>query len=843
MAGKRVPALAPDPKTGRMRFGLVDESEAEQLTAAGGKLLTKSEADAAEAEQRQAERADRAGVAGTVQTVTGAVAGSLNPLLYSGGPGSAGEAYNRGVTGGLTAGLSDVAERKAYDTFGGPGAGAKFAQFRDDVRAASPTAHMAGEVAGFAAGASALPASPAGVIGKAGALAEKGVERGLGLALRSGGGALKQAATAGLKMGVRGAVEGGLAAGVQSAADDLVHDAPVNGEKLWTMTKHGMLAGGVLGGGLGFSGSLAASGARAAGRGVLRGLARAGEGESSVARVFGDADGAARRAANEQAFRSFGAGFDLQSTSVAKRAQKYLPNGTADLGETAIRHGIIDIPQGLTPRQAAMHAARTGTPAEMLPRAHAAHARAGQAVGDIVDASGARVSAPEMMQAVENVIAPYEQSAATRGIARDLRSYTADLFDSLGLRTMDGTASVQDLIRERRALGGRVFGDNVTVDPKTALKAKRELVSALEDVAETVMDRASGKVPGAQRATYTQAKADYHRLSLIVEALEDSAARVSKQRVLSITDYGSAVAAAASGHPLAAPVVAVGHHLVRTRGNAAAAAFLSRAAEQQSFSKLLAKANALVDDSVAGLLAEGPSTPRKLPKARTTARNVIDGKAEHAAVREEAKAIVKWHGDVAANPRSTFSRLQETAEVVGRHAGPQAAAAYTMSSLKAMSYVSKYVPQKERRDPLDPRSVPPLTLDESLSLTRAYRYASDPQTVWQDFAKGIVTPEGLDAAKTMMPEQFADFQVKLFAHVQQHMLRNRQITGGQRIRIDKLLEGAAIRAADVARSQQDFMDAPPDPQQGPAPQPTGNKPVNMPIQQSGFDAVEMRAAQ
>lgn len=831
MAGKRVAVLAPDGT-----FGTLPEEEVANLPE-GARVLSGQEVATREAEQRQAEREEAAGVGGKIQTVVGAVGGALNPLMYSGGPGSAGEAYNRGVTSGLTAGLNEVAERKVIDATAGPGAGAKFAQQRDDIRTASPIAHTAGEMMGFTAGASALPASPAGVIGKAGGLVEKGA----GLALKSGGGALRQAATTGVKMGLRGATEATIAGGLQSAADDLVHDQPINGEKLWSTMKHSAGAGAVLGGGLGAGGSLVASGVKAGARSVIRGLARGAEENpgGNLAKLFGDADGAARGVANEQAWRSFGAGFDLQSTSVAKRAQKYLKSGTADLGETAIRHGIIDIPEGMTPRQAALHAAKTGTPAEMLPRAEAAHAKAGRAVGEIVDSSGARVTAPEMMQAVEKVIAPYEKSAATRTIARDLRSYTADLFDSMGLRSMDGTASVQDLIRERRALGGRVFGDNVTVDPKTALKAKRELVTALEDVAESVMDRASGQVPGAQRAQYTQAKADYHKLSLIVEALEDSAARVSKQRTLSLTDYGSAIGAAASGHPLAAPVVALGHHLIRTRGNAAAAAYLTRAAEQQTFSKLLAKADEAVGGAVRGVLAESQA-PRKLSAAKASAPKVAEGKAEHEAVRAEAKEIVKWAGDVGANPRSTLSRLQEAAELVGRHAGPQAAAAYTMSSLKAMSYVSKYVPQKDRRDPLDPRSIPPLTMDESQSLTRAYRYASEPLTVWQDFANGIVTPEGLDAAKTLMPEQFANFQVQLFAHVQQHMLKNKQLTQSQRLRVDKLLGGLAIRPEDIARNQQNLtQDLPKEDK----PQPTGNKSVDMPIQQSGFDAVEMRKAQ
>lgn len=831
MAGKRVAVLAPDGT-----FGTMPEEEVPNLPD-GARVLSKAEVDKHDAEVRQQERSDRAGIGGTIADVAGAASGLINPLAYQGGPGSSGEAYNRGVTSGLSAGLNEVAERKAYDATMGTSAGAKFAQQRDDIKAASPIAHTAGEVMGFTAGAAAMPASPAGVIGKAGGL----IERGAGLVLKGGGGALRQAATTGVKMGLRGGFEAGIAGGIQSAADDLVHDSPVNGEKLWTTMGHSAVGGAVFGGGLGATGSLAASGAKAGARSLIRGLSRTAEENpgGKLAQILTDADGAARSTANEQAWRAMGAGFDLQSTSFAKRANRYLPNGTPDLGEAAIRHDVIDLGKGLSPERAAIHAAQNNSPAQMLERAESAHARAGKTIGDIVDASGARVTAPELMSAVEPIIQKYEGAAATRGIARDLRGYTADLFDSMGLRSMDGTASVQDLIRERRALGGRVFGDNVTVDPKTALAAKREMVSALEDVAERVMDSASGKVPGEELARYKTAKADYHKLSLITETLEDSVARVAKQRNLSVTDYGAAIASAASGHPLAAPVVAVGHKMLRTRGNAAAAAYLTRAAEQQTFSRLIAKADGFVDGAVTGVIAEAPP-PKRLPK---TSSKPVDGRAEHEALRDEAKAIVKWTGEVGANPRATLSRLQEAAELVGRHAGPQAAAAYTMSSLKAMQYVSKYVPQKERRDPLDPRSVPPLTMDEAQTLVRAHRYAAQPMTVWQDFAKGIVTPEGLDAAQTLMPEQFADFQVKLFAHVQEHMMRNRMLTQSQRLRVDKLLGGMAIRPEDIARNQQSLSQDLPK-EDGPPNQNTGgNKSVDMPIQQSGFDQVEMRKAQ
>src|SRR5687767_7785983 len=97
----------------------ISKDEVGQLYALGGRVATRDEQNTHEAEARQAEREEKAGIGGKVQTVVGAVGGALNPLMYTGGPGSRGEAYNRGVTSGLTSGLNEVVERKALDAAAG----------------------------------------------------------------------------------------------------------------------------------------------------------------------------------------------------------------------------------------------------------------------------------------------------------------------------------------------------------------------------------------------------------------------------------------------------------------------------------------------------------------------------------------------------------------------------------------------------------------------------------------------------------------------------------------------------------------------------------------------------
>jgi hypothetical protein len=274
----------------------------------------------------------------------------------------------------------------------------------------------------------------------------------------------------------------------------------------------------------------------------------------------------------------------------------------------------------------------------------------------------------------------------------------------------------------------------------------------------------------------------------------------------------------------------------------AAAAFLSRAADRGTFAKLLRQTDEARQAAVKGVLAEAPAASSGGKATKKTPQSVAESQAETAQLRSQAAAVMEWQGQVRANPKRMMDALAEASEKVGRAAGPRTASAYTAAAIRAFNYISRYVPVKERRDPLDPRSVPPLSYDEADRLVRAHRYATEPQAIWKDFAKGIVTPEGLDWANEV-PEQFAEFRQELLAHVTESMLKNRQLTQAHRLRIDKLLgtpAGPDLRPEAIARHQADFIEKAPDEQSGPQPPQAGNPPVNMKIQQSGFDAVEAR---
>jgi hypothetical protein len=155
-----------------------------------------------------------------------------------------------------------------------------------------------------------------------------------------------------------------------------------------------------------------------------------------------------------------------------------------------------------------------------------------------------------------------------------------------------------------------------------------------------------------------------------------------------------------------------------------------------------------------------------------------------------------------------------------------------------MNYLMSYIPVRERRDPLDPRSVPPMTYEEAERAVRAAKYARKPLSVFDDFERGIVTPEGLKAAELFMPDQLMQFRQELLDHVTDHMMRNRQLSQSRRLLLDKL-GIPAIRPDALVALQANLMDSK---EESPPAKPSPSKSSGMKVQQSGFDAIEARLA-
>lgn len=124
----------------------------------------------------------------------------------------------------------------------------------------------------------ALGATPAGMLGRVGGLAENAVARFLPEA-----GLMGKAASGSIRMAARGATEAALMNVAHTASDDIIQNKPLSAQALLASAEDGALFGGLTGGILGGAASLAGSGVELAGSRALGGAGAGGERSAGVA--------------------------------------------------------------------------------------------------------------------------------------------------------------------------------------------------------------------------------------------------------------------------------------------------------------------------------------------------------------------------------------------------------------------------------------------------------------------------------------------------------------------------------------------------------------------------------
>lgn len=464
--------------------------------------------------------------------------------------------------------------------------------------------------------------------------------------------------------------------------------------------------------------------------------------------------------AYDRAWSSLGSGFGLQSTEFAKRAQRYLPGGTRDVGEVLMRKGILNREAGL------IDAARAGTPAAMLPKLETELEAVGKRIGEITGASGGQVSSEAIIKAINDVAAPYDASAATRPIGKSLRAYGDVLVDSLGIANGAESIAVQDVLRERKALDLMVF-ENAPLDPKIATQVKRDLRGKLEGLVVDALDEASGKLKGELAAEYKALKKDYLALNIAKEAAEDSAARAAKAGFLGLKDL-----AAGNG----SIVKSLASKAFRERGDAVAATMLYQAAERGSLSKWVQRVDDQIGKASKGLLQPAPKgLPRpseRMPEAKTLARTALT-------------RISEFKSD----PEGFVEKATRQAEALAAY-DPQLADMLISRQVQAMSFLANKVPVVPDPDPLDPRPDPKMTPNEQAELARYAWYAEKPGRFFAEVARGKITFEGAEVAQALMPRAFAELQARTEEELATQLARGNKLPYRQRHLLGVLLDMA-----------------------------------------------------
>jgi hypothetical protein len=763
--------------------GTVPISELDNVVKSGGRPATDQEIAQARVDEAYAKKSTAEKALGIANTVVGSLAG---PLAMGHDPNAPPEiaSYGAGVRQGMTAGTYDGLVRQALTSLVGPKAGATYEQQTNDLRTGYSGSHAVGELAGMFGGAALGNESglarmlPSAGIGAVGSAVEQGVAR--ALASTAARGVAGRALASGAALGAQGLLEGALYGAGQQFGEDMLGDHDVAADRIFTATGMGALYGALGGATLGGAGSLAKSGAKAALESIGSGIGRMAGGETQVARAAEEgATGAPAKGnsflakaaetdtqkawAYDQAFRAMGGGMGFSPTRPIKQAARYLPNGTTDLGEIAMRHGIIDATAD--PLSAAMN----GKPAEMIPKAQAAEAAVGQRIGDLTAASGATVSGSEIQRVIDSVAKPYEQRAGFRHVGESVRNYGDELKQVLGLGPGgQGDVSVQALLEQRKALDQLAYQESKALDPKMRVQALRDVRSGLEDVITDSMDAASGKASGELRTEYKTLKKDFMGLRMINEILEDSAARQQKAATFPLTSILTGAATGGLGTGLA---TAVGTKLIKERGNAAAAVLLYRMAESGAITRAIQQVDAQLGRSAKGLLNPPASPPSSAP-----ARNPI-------AVAQRAQAQVV---NLTSSPNAVASRAATVTQGLSNVA-PNVAGKVATNMTRALAFLNSKLPPVRNIDPLAPQQKRSWSQTEAERFSRYVDAAEDPMGTLHDIEHGKVTPEAVETLRVLTPTLYRDLQDRTLDAIADQLATGKQVPFETRLKLGTLL--------------------------------------------------------
>lgn len=788
--GKRIAVISPDGQ-----FGTIDEKHADAVTKAGGRVLTKQEAAERELQADYDKKSTIEKVAGVAANA--GPAGWIAGKAYQAATGKRlelppeAEAYKSGIDKSTI--VMPHASKALAGVMGGDGAANAYVERQDKLAEAHPGYEMAGEVAGTIGGA--VVGSGLGAAGKAitpatslitgaGNIAEQGVTRVLGQS--AGRGVLAKAGIEAAKMGARGAVEGGLYAGAQSASDDLLHDRDLATDKLFAASGTGALYGGIGGALLGGGMSLASSGLGAARNKIAGALAK---GDTDAAAMGGSpyrtagevapttatpVASKAQSVADSFAFDSLGA-----TRAQADKVLAGIKNGEQRVGNL-VRRVAIDSTGGEGGGVAgAARVAMQGRADEILPRIQAyKNGTVVKELSDRIGNTGARVDIGSLQRRADEIY---------QGMRNDpLRVAGADAFKSridseLGAlarsgKLADGTMNASDAFFLRSGLEKNAYEirkiNGAAGDAYKGLMREFDgsILSAIDDAAAK-----AGKSGVADEIRHW--KAEWQAANAAERLAQKGAERISRNNTFGIRESIGAAAGLAMGSPVGALATMVGGKMLRERGSAVAAYAMSQVAERANLAKWVQR----IDDQI-GKASKGLLQP--------PAKGLLKSSDKMPPAKQLANRALSQAASFQADPDGHIERATRQVESIAAH-DPDLADSLVQRQVQAAAFLASKVPVTPDPDPLDPHPAPKMTPNEQASLARYAWYTEKPARFFAEVARGKITFEGAETAQALMPRAFAELQERTQDELATQMARGNKLPFRQRQLLGVLLDMAA----------------------------------------------------
>lgn len=556
------------------------------------------------------------------------------------------------------------------------------------------------------------------------------------------------------------------------------------------------------------------------------GVAAAAQPEVSAIRqaLGGDANGAARSAANTMAFDALGT-----TRKIADKINKEVAGGTKAVGDYVNRRIIPQVAGnegGLI--KSTFNAARGGRADDLLPLIQADKAVIGSGIGDIVKATPVRVSADELMAGAARIAKEMSSDPTRIHGAEPFQKQIAQTFEAFtnGGKLVNGTMDLSDAYYARAQMEG--IAREMKRGNSAAGEAMKDwlrdvdshLVSKIDEAARAMGDTgAKDKLLGLKREYQLAASAE--------KAAEDGAHRIAGNNSIGLREGIGAAVGAATGHLLPALAAGVGGKLLRERGSAAGAHLMTKLADMGTLTRALKAVDDQIGRASKGMLAAAPA--RALPEA-----------ASATPMRQRAAAVMDKYAQIASDPA-------KYAETVADHTNPlvnstpMLAGALTQRLTDAAAFMSTKIPVHPDPDPFDPHPAARLSDAQASTLLRYDAYIDRPMLFFEEVERGKITHEGVDVVRALMPGAFAEMQQRTVEGLADLMAIGKKPPYAQRERLGILLDVPAVpsqRPEHMGFLQQNMLAS------TPAPKTPGAVPPKRPIatksQPSTLDRLEGR---
>lgn len=801
--------------------GTVPLSQVDAVVKAGGRPATDQEVAQIRLDEEYAKKSTAEKVTGIAGNVGAALTGNVLALGGATGAHPALDAYNQGVTSGLSAGTYEGLVRKAVTELAGAKAGAAYEQHSRDLATGYSGAKLTGEMAGMfgsaalgSAGGAARFAGPGALISSAGTAVEQGAGRLLGgMAAR---GALGRAGATAIQLGAQGAVEGALYGAGQQLGENMLGNVDDVSDKVFAATGMGALYGALGGAVIGGAGSLAKSGVKAAAEGIGGGIARMGRsGEATVGKTAlreavdrgvaveaVEAERAAAKAATSDVATSLSSratrtltdaadslAFDALGTTrkIGDKINAKVKGGSNSVGRF-MRDEILNTAEGGITAQRLMTGGRAD---ELLPLISAKRAAKGQAIGEVVAGTPTRVNVSDVMADADAIYKKMLADPTQIQGAEAFRARVAQTFEAFGHGGKiadDGTMALSELYYGRAKLEGVAH----EVGRKTAAEASvKEWLRNLDEHLVNKLDEAANSMgKSGEKEKLLGLKRDYQLASWAEKAAEDGANRIASNNIFGLREGIAAgvgfATAVGSDDPmlgvLGAGATALGGRFFRQRGAAAGALLLSRMAEMGAIKGAMQAVEVQASKSAKALL-----TPAKA-EATAAAKPPRD---PIAAARRAERQLT----DLASRPEAVTERAQTITQGLSTTA-PNVAGKVAANMTRALAFLNSKLPPNPQVDPLAPARPRTWTHTQAEKFSRYVEAAENPMGVLKDFERGKVTPEAVETLKVLTPTLYRELQVKTLDAIAQQLATGKPVTFEARIRMGTLLGIAADPSQD-----------------------------------------------